>query len=414
MIVEVFLWEHKVGALSDEASVPGIAFQYSAEWLDRGWNISPLALEWNRKIQWDPKNRIFDGLYGVFADSLPDSWGKMLMDERFRRLGRNPENVSILERLCYVGNRAWGALSYRPEHSESNPELSETLNLLEVERSIHAAIQGNAKDILPSIIESGASTGGARPKQRIAIADDDPQQIWYGKGIPPAGYTAWILKIETDRERQYGRVEKAYYQLAEYAGIQVPETRLLLAEDPETGEEIGHFAIKRFDWTAQERIHCHTLGGLLSKAWHQGDSDYDELFRAANALTGNHPMLEEIARRMIFNIWLGVRDDHAKNHAFIRSESGDWELSPAYDVMYSKTGIGNGLHRQMPVLGHRQEINRELIQKIASSHQIKKNALEQMIEQTKQAASKWKTEATSLHLDSNRISEIQDTWEPLG
>jgi len=82
--------------------------------------------------------------------------------------------------------------------------------------------------------------------------------------------------------------------------------------------------------------------------------------------------------------------------------------------MYSKTGIGNGLHRQMPVLGHRQEINRELIQKIASSHQIKKNALEQMIEQTKQAASKWKTEATSLHLDSNRISEIQDTWEPLG
>lgn len=123
MIVEVYIGEKKVGVLSDEAPLAGIAFQYSASWLESGWNISPFALEANTEIQWNAENRVFDGIYGVFADSLPDSWGRMLMDERFRRIGRNPEIVSLLERLCFIGDRAWGALVYRPDQSGSTQEL---------------------------------------------------------------------------------------------------------------------------------------------------------------------------------------------------------------------------------------------------------------------------------------------------
>ncbi len=413
MIVEVYIGSEKVGVLSDESPLAGIAFQYSASWLESGWNISPFALEANTEIQWNAENRVFDGLYGVFADSLPDSWGRMLMDERFRRLGRNPETVSLLERLCFIGDRSWGALVYQPDQAESTQELQNQLNLLEAERSAKAAIEGRMEDVLPTVIESGASTGGARPKQRIAISEDNPDQIWYGKGLPPDGYSAWILKIETDRARQYGRVEKAYYEMAEAAGIRVPETRLLVTTDPDTGEEIAHFAIKRFDWTSKRRLHCHTLAGLLTKHWHQGDTDYDEFFRAVLALTGSQPMVEEAVRRMLFNVWLGVRDDHAKNHAFICRDSGDWELSPAYDVMYAKPGIGNGLHRQMPLLGNRKHIDRALVLQVTNKHQIKATKVDDQIDQTRTAADNWPTISESLKISPARTTEIQATWEPV-
>lgn len=407
MRAEVHLWNQRVGLLADDAGVPGIAFQFDPAWLADGYPVSPLHMTWDREVQWNRESRPFSGLFGVFADSLPDSWGQMLMDERFRRAGMNPEAVGVLERLCYVGNRGWGALTYRPDQSETDVDTLEQMDLVEAERSARAAVAGRMADVLPEVIESGASTGGARPKQRIAIAADNPDQIWYGKTLPPPGYEPWILKIETEPRRQYGRVEKAYYLLAESVGLDVPETRLVGAGP----DAVQHFAVKRFDWLPNRRLHCHTLAGMLNRDSHAGSTDYEEFLRTVLTVTQDHRCVLEAFRRMVFNISFGVRDDHSKNHAFIMDASGNWTLSPAYDVMFSRPGVGNGLYRQMPLLGKREGIGQADLATLAERFGINRRSFSSTIEAVHAAATKWDAICSDLGIHDQRMNEIRDTWE---
>jgi len=406
MRTEVHLWGRRVGLLADDAGVPAIAFQYDAEWFADGHAISPLQLPLSPGVQWNRQGRPFAGLFGVFADSLPDSWGQRLMDERFRRAGLNPEKVGVLERLCAVGVRGWGALTYEPDRAAGEPDTMERMDLVEARRSAQAAIEGHMRDVLPQVIESGASTGGARPKQRIAVRRDDPDRVWYGKSLPPSGYDPWILKIETDPERQYGCVEAAYYRLAEQAGLNVPPTRLIGGPDGAM-----HFAIKRFDWLADRRLHCHTLAGLLHKDSHSGATDYEEFLRAVLTVTGSQEDVVEAFRRMVFNISFGVRDDHAKNHAFTMDRRGEWRLSPAYDVMYSRPGVGNGLYRQMPLAGRRQGIERSDLESMADTFGVSPRRFDQMLNAVRVSAQSWDNVCHALGVNETRRDEIRDTWE---
>lgn len=407
MRTEVRLWGREVGILADDTGVSGIAFQYAPSWIADGFSISPLQIPLVGGVQHNDEGRAFAGLFGVFADSLPDSWGQMLMDERFRRAGLNPEMVGVLERLCHVGTRGWGALSYRPERESADEGLLEKMDIAEAERSMRAAVEGHMKDVLPQVIESGASTGGARPKQRIAIPPDAPDTVWYGKGVPPPGYEPWLLKIETDPHRQYGLVEEAYYRMARTAGINVPDTRLVGASP----EGVQHFAIRRFDWLGEGRLHCHTLSGLLNRDSHAGSTDYDTFLRTILQVTGSQRDVQEAFRRMIFNVSFGVRDDHAKNHAFTMNTSGTWRLSPAYDVTYSRPGLGNGLHRQMAVQGKRREISRDDISAMAETFGIGNRSLCQIFDAMHKAATGWQAISEALGITTQRRDEIADTWE---
>jgi serine/threonine-protein kinase HipA len=407
MRTEVYLWGRQVGVLADDAGVPGIAFQFTPQWIADGHPISPVHMQWGQEVQWNREGRPFSGLFGVFADSLPDSWGQMLMDERFRRAGMNPETIGVLDRLCYVGNRAWGALTYQPDQADTDSEKLEQMDLVEAERSARAAVEGRMSDVLPQVIESGASTGGVRPKQRIAMPPGNSERVWYGKSLPPPGYDPWILKIETDPQRQYGRVEKAYYLLAERAGLNVPETRLI-GTDP---DGVQHFAVKRFDWLTDRRLHCHTLAGLLNRNSHAGNTDYEEFLRAVLTVTGDHTCVCEAFRRMVFNVSFGVRDDHSKNHAFVMHGDGSWDLSPAYDVMFSRPGVGNGLYRQMPVLGRRQGIERSGFESLAETFSISPRLVRQVLDEIHAAAQAWKPICSDLGVREQRAREICDTWE---
>jgi serine/threonine-protein kinase HipA len=283
----------------------------------------------------------------------------------------------------------------------------EQMDLVEAARSAKAAVEGRMADILPQVIESGASTGGARPKQRIALCDDDPERVWYGKLLPPPGYDPWILKIETDPRRQYGAVEKAYYRLAEIAGLQVPETRLIAS----SSDGVEHFAVKRFDWLADDRLHCHTLAGMLNRDSHAGNTDYEEFLRTVLTVTQDQACVSEAFQRMVFNVSFGVRDDHSKNHAFVMDETGAWQLSPAYDVMYSRPGVGNGLHRQMPVLGRRQAIERGAFDTLARLFGIRRAWLNGVLDAMHDAADAWVPVCSELGIAEQRMREISDTWE---
>ena len=407
MITEIYLWERPVGRLAEDPRMGGIVFQYAPSWLADGLSVSPLQLPLEPGPRRNPDARPFGGLHGVFADSLPDSWGQVLMDERFRRAGLNPETVGVLERLCYVGHRGWGALTYQPDREEASTRILEAMDIVEVERSARAAVEGRLADVLPQVIESGASTGGARPKQRIAIPPGAGDTVWYGKSLPPPGYEPWILKIETDPARQYGLVEKAYYLLAELAAIAVPETRLIGASP----DAVQHFAVKRFDWLPHGRLHCHTLAGMLNRDSHTGATDYEEFLRTVLLVTSDQRDVNEAFRRMVFNVSFGVRDDHAKNHAFMMDASGTWRLSPAFDVTYSRPGIGNGLHRQMPVRGKRTGIDHADISSLAALFGISARAMDETLDALHAAAVQWEAIADRLGITRQRRDEIRAAWE---
>lgn len=281
------------------------------------------------------------------------------------------------------------------------------MDIAEAERSMRAAVEGHMRDVLPQVIESGASTGGARPKQRIAIPPDDPDTVWYGKGVPPPGYEPWLLKIETDPQRQYGLVEEAYYRMARIAGIRVPDTRLVGTSPA----GVQHFAVRRFDWLDEGRLHCHTLSGLLNRDSHAGVTDYDAFLRAVLEVTGDKRDVHEAFRRMVFNVSFGVRDDHAKNHAFTMDAAGTWRLSPAYDVTYSRPGIGNGLHRQMAMQGKRRGILRDDISAMAETFSIGKRLIGEVLDAMHEAAAEWQAIAEELGITAQRRDEIADTWE---
>jgi serine/threonine-protein kinase HipA len=290
---------------------------------------------------------------------------------------------------------------------DAQAERLETMDIVEAQRSAKAAVEGRMSDILPQVIESGASTGGARPKQRIAVSSEDIEQVWYGKTLPPSGFEPWILKIETDPGRQYGRVEKAYYRLAEICSLSIPETRLI--RNPE--DNVDHFAVRRFDWIGGRRLHCHTLSGLLHADSYAGSTDYVDFFRAVLQVTEDQSDVLEAFRRMVFNVSFGVRDDHAKNHAFTMNEEDVWRLSPAYDVMYSRPGIGNGLHRQMPVSGKRSGIERSDIESLATLFSISKQQLSNIFDSVREAGRAWEQICSDLEIDEIRRDEIRDTWE---
>jgi serine/threonine-protein kinase HipA len=150
---------------------------------------------------------------------------------------------------------------------------------------------------------------------------------------------------------------------------------------------------------------------MLNRDSHTGATDYDEFLRAVLHVTGDQRDVQEAFRRMVFNVSFGVRDDHAKNHAFTMDASGTWRLSPAYDVTYSRPGIGNGLHRQMSVQGKRRDISRDDIAGIAKTFSIGKRLLKQVFDSMHEAATEWPAISEELGLSDQRRDEIADTWE---
>lgn len=110
--LEVFYRNRKVGTLA-VTKEHCVAFEYDGTWLEEGFPISPFSLPLEKKV-FLPKYDPFEGLYGVFADSLPDGWGRLLVDRLLLREHLNPRQVDALNRLAIIGESGMGALTYCP------------------------------------------------------------------------------------------------------------------------------------------------------------------------------------------------------------------------------------------------------------------------------------------------------------
>lgn len=315
------------------------AFEYSDSWLADGFSVSPLSLPLKKGVR-VPGFRPFEGLFGIFSDSLPDGWGRLLLDRFLRKMGENPDALNPVERLCIVGSTGMGALEYRPDIDIASAEAMADLDVLA--RECAKVLRDEDSDDLDRMFRMGGSSGGARPKVLMEL-DGEPWIVKFRSSIDPVGV---------------GKMEYEYACCARECGIEVPEVRLLPSE-----ECSGFFAVKRFDRVRGKdgrirRIHMATASALLETSHRLPNLDYEQLMKLTSILTnGDAGELRKLFRLMCFNVFAHNRDDHSKNFTFLYDQNtGRWQLSPAYDLTFSNsiggqhatTVAGNGENPGLP------------------------------------------------------------------
>jgi serine/threonine-protein kinase HipA len=255
-----------------------ILFEYDPAFLGSKLELSPFHLRLTPDVVIGAPD-VFGGLMGVFEDSLPDGWGRLLIDRRAAQLGISGATLTPLDRLTVVGTRSMGALVYEPEIAIDEPAIVE-LSALAAEAEL---VMNDARGAdLERLIAVGGSPQGARPKVLVQLAPSG--DIHFGARAILPGFTAWLVKFpaRTD-DRHSAALEHAYFLMANAAGIEVPRTQLL----GKTARRPGYFAIERFDRQGQARIHMHTLGGLLHLPHGYPALDYRDLLHVTRTLTRN-------------------------------------------------------------------------------------------------------------------------------
>ena len=301
-----------------------IFFEYFPDFLKSGIELSPFKLPLKAGV-FEEKSRIFDGLFGLFNDSLPDGWGCLLLDRKLRKLGKSYAEITPLDRLSLIGANPMGALEYEPAAGDS--DLYGDIELDSLSGEVDRILDGEESTVLDELLKLNGSSGGARPKIVACVSSDRKQIIHGGKSVPD-GFTPWIIKFSEKHDPQSsGELEYRYSLAAKAAGITMPETHLFPLKDGR-----GCFGVQRFDRTPMGKVHIHTACGLLHASHRFASLDYENLLKLTWILTRNHADVVEMARRMIFNVKSGNKDDHSKNFSFLLNEQNQWQLAPAYDL----------------------------------------------------------------------------------
>lgn len=307
-----------------------IFFEYAPEFIAQGINVSPFKLPLKSGV-FEGDYTVFNGLFGVFNDSLPDGWGCLLLDRKLQQKGLSYGAVTPLARLSLVGANPFGALEYEPSESENSDDFDVCLDSLADD--VDVILEGNSSQMLDELLKLNGSSGGARPKI-TALVSDDKNKIIHGGNEIPADFSPWLIKFSNRADcKDMGLHEYVYSLIAKNAGIIMPETYLFPSKISS-----GHFGVKRFDRIGSKKIHIHTACGLLHADFRIASLDYANLLKLTQVLTKNNQDVEQMVRLMIFNVKGGNKDDHSKNFSYMLDNNKNWKLAPAYDLTKS-TGI---------------------------------------------------------------------------
>lgn len=411
LVAEVHLYGYLLGAVAEEGN-GRISFQYAPDFAATAIEPSPLRLPTSETgaLSFPELQRLeaFNGLPGLLADALPDTFGNAIIKQYFERKGQPDAAFSPVQRLLYIGRRAMGALEFSPPLlSDVSERSGEALELAQLVLESRQVIAGKLDTALPEIISVGASAGGMRAK---AIVLWNPRTDRLKSAFAPRepGDEDWLIKFDGVGEfgnpnpasQPYPRIEAAYTEMASYAGIVVPETRLI---------ELGgltHFAIRRFDRTATgEKIHMHSLGGLLHADYNApGTSSYEQAFRAMLDLGLDSSALNQWFRRMVFNVAGRNQDDHVKNVSFLMDRSGTWSLAPAYDLTFA---VGRGYTRlhQMTIADKVEGITRDDLLSVAATYGVPR--AEAAFDEVVQAVEGWPQFAAKCNVPGDVTAKIQ-------
>ena len=294
-----------------------VAFQYDNEWLENGFSISPISLPLKNDV-FIPTKLHFGGLFGVFADSMPDAWGNILVNRMLKKNGINPDDLGVLDRLAIVGDSGMGALTYRPE-IDVKVEVND-IDFDRLSKECRRILESEKSNDLDTLFILGGSSGGARPKILTQINGEE-----------------WIVKFQAPSDSSsIGKMEFDYYKCARECKINISESKLIPSSICP-----GYFATKRFDRNNGKRKHMISVAALLELDFRTPNMDYLQLMKLTKMITGRQEDTEQMFRLACFNVFAHNRDDHTKNFTFVyNDETKKWNLSPAYDLTYSSTYYG--------------------------------------------------------------------------
>lgn len=361
-----------------EAAVLGerdgtVYFEYLPEFLKGPLNLSPIVLPFTNGAYTNTDDRFFMGLPGVIADSLPDKFGNAIIEAYFeQKKGTTATNISALQKLLYIGKRGPGALEYEPAEKVSpTREVQDILQIADLVASATQLIKGNISDRIVDILQGSSSAGGARAKVLVQY-NQTTREVISGRADYQPGFSDWIIKLDGTGDlefkntpgQDYGKLEYVYNHIATDAGLNVPEFQLL--------EEHGrrHFMTKRFDRVHGEKVHMHSLCGLLHKDFNLPRLvSYETMFSVIQSLCSQEDVIEAY-RWMVFNVLGKNHDDHTKNFSFLMNKKGEWHLSPCYDLTYAH-GTGWTRFHQMTINNKKEDITSIDLMTIANKFQVK-------------------------------------------
>ncbi len=340
--LDVTYHQRLVGTLMLTPENETAVFRYDKKWLSDGFSISPRELPLKEGL-FIASPTPFYGNFGIFEDSLPDGYGRYLLNRILKEYGIDDFALTPLQRLAIIGKSGMGALCYSPTINTITqfplPSLDEFQAL-----ALEVLSEKNDSGIDVLYFNSGNS-GGCRPKCLLRSEGKD-----------------WLVKFRhTYDPKDIGRREYKYMLLAQKCGIDIPECKLF---------EDKYFASQRFDIKPDgTRLHVATAGALLSVGLQTPTIDYRDLLALTGWLTQSPEQVEQMYRRMVFNVLIENKDDHAKNFSFIFDEK-KWILAPAYDLLPFPEGYhgqhatsvmynGNPTEEDMLAVGETIRINRK-------------------------------------------------------
>lgn len=397
-VARVKMFGMNVGTVKWDDAYGVARFEYDGQFVGKGIEPSPLMMpvRQGRVYSFGNLNRdVFNGLPGMLADSLPDTYGRALFDKWLAMIGRTVGNP--IEILCFLGQRCMGALEFEPATGpvasdvkiEIDSLVEAAKEALSKKEDFAANLDGDKKAAIAEILRLGTSAGGQRAKAVIAY-NKATGEVRSGQIQAPAGFDYYLIKLDGvsaeagfKETENFGRLELSFSQLAKKCGIEMTECSLI--------EENGraHFLTKRFDRADGGKIHMQTLCGIAHYDFYlRRTYSYEQAFNVMRSLHLPYSQAEEMFLRMVFNVVIRNQDDHTKNISFLMDEAGKWRLSPAYDLgfAYNPNGAWTDTH-QMSINGKFDDITRQDLMDCALSNNIK-NAAES-IDKVCEEASKW-------------------------
>ena len=407
-VVKVKLWNMDVGYLHWDDKADAAIFEYEPSFLNKGLDIAPLTMSINsprslKQLPWTgDKDKLYQGLPPMIADSLPDQWGNSLFRAWLRDSNISIKKTSPVDHLSFIGSRSMGALEYEPslklgddsKFSVNVQKLYEFSKQVLSERE--STVLNPENSILwQDLIKISSSPGGKRPKAIIAINKNSGDVI-SGQGLITEDYQHYILKYDDNSLYPFAKLEYVYYQMALDAGINIMPSEL------RTYDGVTHFLTQRFDRSGNEKIHIQTLAAMSPAS-----NSYEDIFLTIRSL--NLPYQDYVQQylRTVFNIIARNVDDHNKNFSFCMNRNGEWRLSPAYDLTYSvdQTAPAYSNRHSLTVNGKNEDIRRDDLEKIGKNNDIQDYST--LIDKVINAVSNFENYAKELNINKDLITNIK-------
>lgn len=410
-VVLVKLWGIDVGYLSWDKKAKVALFEYEPSFPTHNLDIAPLTMSINsarsrRNLPWTGnRDKLYQGLPPMIADSLPDKWGNSLFKAWLRDNKIPTKNTNPVDHLSFIGHRAMGALEFEPAHKFGDHDVFS----VDVQRLYTFAVQVlNEREstvldkdnsiLWQDLIKISSSPGGKRPKAIIAL-NTITAEVISGQGFIPEGFQHYILKYDDNSVYPFAKLEYIYYQMALDAGIQMMPSEL------RTYGGVTHFLTQRFDRNDNEKVHTQTLAALSPLS-----DSYEDIFAVIRRLNLPYEDSRQQYLRMVFNVMARNVDDHSKNTSFCMNRAGSWRLSPAYDLTYSVdlTAPTYANKQSLTVNGKDENITRKDMEIVGLANDIQDYSI--LIDRVATALEQFETHSRKFDLDKHLIKSIQSDF----